>query len=322
MKSQCLCLPLWLAAAAGYAHAQTAQWPAKAVRVIVPFETGSTTDTLARVVGGKLGDVWKQQFVIDNRGGAGGNIGTEMVAKAAADGYTLLMAAGSHAINPSLYRSLHYDVLKDFAPVTLVATAPQLLVANPSVQASSVAELIALAKSKPGQLNYASGGSGSPSHLTMELFRSMAGINLVHVPYKGGAPVLTALLSDQVQLYAGNVRAMMPQVKAGRLTALAVTSAKRTPAAPDVRTVAESGLPGFSVVAWWGLLAPANTPRTVIDKLQREVAGLLRTPELRERLALDAIDTVGGSPAEFDAFIRKELATWAKVVKESGARVE
>jgi tripartite-type tricarboxylate transporter receptor subunit TctC len=269
-----------------------------------------------------LSGLWQQQIVIDNRGGAGGNIGTEMVAKAAADGYTLLMAAGSHAINPSLYRSLHYDVIKDFAPVTLVATAPQLLVANPSVQASTVGELIALARSKPGQLNYASGGSGSPSHLTMELFKSMAGINLVHVPYKGGGPVLTALLSDQVQLYAGNVRAMMPQVKAGRLTALAMTGARRSPAAPDVRTVAESGLPGFSVVAWWGLLAPARTPAAIINKLQGEVARQLQAPEMRERLAQDAIEIVGGTPAEFDAFIRKELATWAKVVKESGARVE
>jgi tripartite-type tricarboxylate transporter receptor subunit TctC len=304
------------------ASAQAPAYPSKAIRMIVPFETGSTTDTLARLVGSRLTEIWRQQVVVDNRGGAGGNIGSDMVAKAAADGYTLLMAAGSHAINPSLYRKLSYDVLKDFASVTLVGAAPQLLVVTFSLQAASIRELIALAKAKPGQINYASGGAGSPSHLTVELFKSMAGINMVHVPYKGGGPVLSALLSGEAQLYAGNIRAMMAQVRAGKLKALAVTSAMRSPAASEVPTIAESGLPGFSVTAWWGLLAPANTPRAIVNKLQREVASLLKGPELRDRLARDAIDTIGSSSEEFDTFIRHELARWAKVVKESGARVD
>ncbi len=322
MKFRTAWLSAALTAAANTACAQVTVWPAKPIRVIVPFETGSTTDTLARIIAGGLTELWRQQIVVDNRGGAGGNIATEMVAKAAADGYTLLMAAASHAINPSLYHNPGYDVTRDFAPVTLVGSAPQLLVANPALQAASIGELIALARSRPGRINFASAGSGSPSHLTMERFKSMAGIDLVHIPYKGGRPVLTALLSDEVQLYAGNIRAMMPQVKAGKLRALAVTGAARSPAAPEVPTVAESGLPGFSVLAWWGLLAPARTPAYIVDKLQREVARQLQAPALRERLALDAIEAIGSTPQAFDAFIRKELATWAKVVKDSGARAE
>ena len=316
------CAAYAVAAQPAYVAQRAGAYPAKSVRMIVPFETGSTTDTLARIVGRRLTDIWAQPVVVDNRVGAGGNVDTDIVAKAAPDGYTLLMAAGSHAINPSLYRKLPYDMLTDFSPITLVATAPQILIMNPSVQASTVKEFIALAKSRPGELNYASGGSGSPSHLTVELFKSMAGIDIVHVPYKGGGPVLTALLSGDVQLYAGNIRAMMSLARAGRLKALAVTSAKRSSAASEVPTVAESGLPGFNVTAWWGLLAPARTAKPIVDKLQREVAGMLNANELRERLAADAIDTVGSNPDQFDTFIRKELVTWAKVVKASGARVD
>lgn len=297
-------------------------YPTKAIRMVVPFGTGSTTDTLARILGQKLTESWGRQVVIDNRAGAGGNIGTEIVAKAAADGYTLLMAAGSHAINPSLYGKLPYDAVRDFAPVTQVGQAPQLLGANAALAANSVRELITLAAAKPGQIRYGSGGSGSPSHLAIELFKSMAGINLVHVPYKGGDPVLNALLSGEVQLYSGNIRSMMPHVKTGRLKALAVTSASRSAAVPEIPTVAESGLPGYSVTAWWGVLAPTKTPKAIVARLHRELAGQLQVAELRDRLAAVGIDTVGSRPEEFAAFIRQEIAIWAKVVKQSGARVD
>jgi tripartite-type tricarboxylate transporter receptor subunit TctC len=297
-------------------------YPAKAIRLIVPFGTGSTTDTLARLVGQKLAEAWGQPVVVDNRAGAGGNIGTDMVAKAAGDGYTLLMAAGSHSINPALYRNLPYDAVKDFAPVTLIGFAPQLLVATASLPANSVRELIALAGGKPGQLRYASGGNGSPSHLAMELFKSMARIDIVHVPYKGGDPVLIALLSGEMHLYFGNIRAMMPQVKAGKLKALAVTSPKRSPAAPDVPTIAESGVPGYSMLAWWGLLAPATTPRAVVTRLYHEVGGMLQEPAIRERLAAVGIDAAGSSPEEFGSFIRAEIATWTKVVNTAGVRID
>ena len=298
------------------------QYPAKAIRMIVPFGTGSTTDTLARIVGQKFTETWGQPVVIDNRGGAGGNIGTEMVARAAGDGYTLLMAAGSHAINPSLYSKLPYDAVRDFAPVTLIGSAPQLLIASMGLSANSVRELIALAAARPGQLRYASGGNGSPSHLAMELFKSMARVNMVHVPYKGGDPVLVALLSGEMHLYFGNIRAMMPQVRAGKLKALAVTSPKRSPAVLDIPTIAESGLPGYSMMAWWGLLAPAATAKAIVSQLQAEVARMLKEPALRERLAAVGIDAVGSSPEEFGAYVRQEIRTWSKVVKEAGVRID
>jgi len=297
-------------------------YPSKAIRLVVPFATGSTTDTLARILGPKLTETWGQQVVIDNRGGAGGNIGTDVVAKAPADGYTLLMAAGSHTINPALYSKLPYDAVKDFAPVTLVGAAPQLLVAGAGVPASSVRELIALAKGKPGQLRYGSGGNGSPSHLAMELFKSMAAVDIVHVPYKGGDPVLVALLSGEIHLYFGNIRAMMPQVKAGKLKALAVSGAQRSPAAPGVATIAESGLPGYAMMAWWGLLAPAATPRPVVAKLHDEVVRQLSEPALRERLAAVGIETAGNTPEEFARFLREEIATWSKVVRTAGIHAD
>jgi tripartite-type tricarboxylate transporter receptor subunit TctC len=297
-------------------------YPVKAIRMIVPFGTGSTTDTLGRLVAQKFTETWGQPVVIDNRGGAGGNIGTEMVAKAAGDGYTLLMAAGSHAINPSLYGKLSYDAVRDFAPVTLVGSSPQLLIASTGLPANSVRELIALAAAKPGQLRYASGGNGSPSHLAMELFKSMAKVDMVHVPYKGGDPVLIALLSGEMQLYFGNIRAMMPHVKAGKLKALGVTSPNRSPAVPEIPTIAESGLPGYAMMAWWGLLAPAGTPKSIVTQLQAEVARMLKVPALRDRLAAVGIDAVGSSPEAFSAYIRQEIKTWAKVVKEAGVRID
>jgi tripartite-type tricarboxylate transporter receptor subunit TctC len=245
-----------------------------------------------------------------------------MVAKAPGDGYTLLMAAGSHTINPALYRKLPYDAVKDFAPVTLVGTAPQLLTATAGLPANSVRDLIALGAGRPGQLRYASGGNGSPSHLAMELFKSMARIDMVHVPYKGGDGVLVALLSGEMHLYFGNIRAMMPQVKTGKLKALALTSPKRSPAAPDIPTIAESGLPGYSMMAWWGLLAPAATPSAIVTRVYGDVARMLQEQALRERLAAVGIDTAGSSPDEFRAFIRAEIATWTQVVNTAGVRID
>src|SRR5688572_7995852 len=297
-------------------------YPARPVRLVVPFAPGSTTDSLARLIANRITEPLGQQVVVDNRPGAGGNIGTEIVARAAADGHTLLMAAGSHAINPSLYRKLPFDAVKDFAPITLVGEAPLIVVANPQLLATSMAEFIALAKSKPGQLSYASGGSGSPSHLAMELLKSMAAIELTHVPYKGGAPVLTALLSGEVQVTAGGMLAMLPQIRAKKLKALAVTGAKRSAVAPEIPTVAESGVPRYQVTGWWGLLAPAGTPSSVVTRLEREVARQLQSRELRERLSSEGIEAIGSSPQHFAAYLNEDIAKWAKVVRLSGARAE
>ena len=332
MKTRAWATKGWVAAGAGLvllwpaagmtSEPATQGYPTKAIRMIVPFGTGSTTDTLGRIVAQKFTEAWGQPVVIDNRGGAGGNIGTEMVAKAAGDGYTLLMAAGSHAINPGLYGKLSYDAVRDFAPVTLVGSSPQLLIASTGLPANSVRDLIALAGAKPGQLRYASGGNGSPSHLAMELFKSMARIDMVHVPYKGGDPVLVALLSGEMQLYFGNIRAMMPHVRAGKLKALGVTSPKRSPAVPEIPTIAESGLPGYSMMAWWGLLAPAATPKAIVMQLQREVARMLTEPVLRDRLAAVGIDAAGSTPEAFGTYIRQEIKTWSKVIKEAGVRID
>jgi tripartite-type tricarboxylate transporter receptor subunit TctC len=297
-------------------------YPTRPIRMVIPFPPGGGADIAGRIVGQKLTERLGVQVVIDNRPGASTLIATEITAKAPGDGYTLLMAAGSHAINPALYGKLPYDAVRDFAPVTLVGSAPQLLIAPAALPANSVRELIALAAGKPGELRYASGGNGSPSHLAMELFKSMAKVDMVHVPYKGGDPVLVALLSGEVHLYFGNIRATMPHVRSGKLKALAVSSPKRSPAAQEVPTIAETGLPGYSMMAWWGLLAPAATPRTIVERLHHEVARQLGEPALRDRLAAVGIDTVGSSPDAFGAYIRQEIATWTKVVKTAGIRID
>lgn len=309
-----------LALSAGNAPAQS--YPVRPVRLLVPFAPGSTADSLARMVAHKLAESLGQQVVVDNRPGAGGSIGAEIAARASADGHTLLMVAASHAINPSLYRKLPFDALKDFVPITLVAEAPLMIVAHARVTANSMAELVALAKSKPGQLSYASGGSGSTSHLAIELLNSMAGIQMTHVPYKGGTPVVAALLSGEVHLTAGGMLVVLGQVKANKLKALAVTGAKRSAVAPAIPTVAESGVPGYHVTGWWGLLAPAGTPRPVVSRLHLEVSRHLQSRELRERLATEGIEVVGNSPEQFSAGLKDEVTKWAKVVKLSGARAE
>ena len=312
---------LLVAGAAATVQAQT--YPSKPIRMIVPFPPGGTTDILARAIGAELTKAWGQPVVIENRPGAGGNIGSEAVARSPGDGYTLLMGTvGTHGINPSLYKKMPYDAVKDFAPVTLVALVPNILVVHPSVPAKSVAELIALAKKQPGKLTYASSGNGTSIHLSGALFESLAGVQMVHVPYKGSAPAVTDLLGGQVNMMFDNMPSALPHVKAGKLRALGVTSAKRSPAVPDVPTIAEAGVKGYEASSWFGVLAPATTPKDIVAKLNAEIAKSLGTPEMKEKLSSQGAEPVGNTPEQFGAFIRAEIDKWAKVVKASGATVD
>jgi tripartite-type tricarboxylate transporter receptor subunit TctC len=272
------------------------------------------------MVAQKLSDLWRQQVVVDARAGAAGIVASAIVAKAPPDGYTLIMVAGNHAINPSLYSKLPYQTDKDFAPVTQIGAAPLLVASHPSLPVNSMRELIAHARANPGRVNYASAGVGTPSHLAMELLNSMAKIRLVHVPYAGGGPVLNAVVSGEVQMLASGVLILMPLAKSGKLKALAVTGPQRSRVAPDVPTVAESGVPGFSVRGWWGILAPAGTPKSIVLRVQREIADAIATPEVQSRLANDGIEPVANTPEEFSAYIRDEMARWARVVKDAGIR--
>jgi tripartite-type tricarboxylate transporter receptor subunit TctC len=305
-----------------YAAAQGA-YPTKPVRLVVPFPAAGTTDILARAVAQKLSEAWGQQVIVDNRPGAGGNIGSELVAKAAPDGYTLLMGTvGTHAINPSLYSKMPYDHVKDFTPVILVAGVPNVLVVNPSLPVHSVQELIAYGKANPGKLNFASSGNGTSIHLSGELFKTLTGIQMTHVPYKGSAPALTDLVGGQVQLMFDNLPSSLAFIKGGQLRALAVTSATRSATLPELPTLAESGLPGFEASSWFGVLAPAGTPKDIVDKLNGAVASWLATPEAREKLVAQGAIAAGGPPEAFARHIADETAKWAKVVKASGAHVD
>ncbi len=298
-------------------------YPGKPIRLIVPFPPGGGVDGAARVVSQRLADALGQQVVIDNRGGSGGIIAAEIAAKSVPDGYTLFFGgSASHGITPHLYRKLPYDAVRDFTPIIAIGATPYILVVHPSVAATTVRELVALARARPGQLNYASAGSGSTLHLTGEMFKRMAGIDIVHVPYKGAAPALTDLLSGQVQMTFNPAVVILPHVKTGRLRALAVTSARRATLAPELPTVAEGGVAGFEATGWYGLLGPRGLPPHVVAKLNREVTSILADKGFAERFALLGIEPLGGTPAEFAAYIRAELAKWGKVVRESGARVE
>jgi tripartite-type tricarboxylate transporter receptor subunit TctC len=303
------------------ASAQT--YPAKPIKMIVPFPPGGTTDILARAISAELNKAWGQPVVVENRPGAGGNIGSDVVAKSPADGYTLLMGTvGTHGINPGLYPKMPYDAVKDFAPVTLVASVPNFLVVHPSVPAKTVKEIIDLAKAQPGKLTFASSGNGTSIHLAGELFKTMTGVNMVHVPYKGSAPAVTDLLGGQVQMMFDNMPSALPHVKAGKLRGIAVTSAKRSPAVPDMPTIAETGLAGYEASSWFGVLAPAATPKDIVAKLNDTIVKALATPDMKEKLSSQGAEPIGNTPAEFAAHIQAEIAKWAKVVKASGAKVD
>ncbi len=298
-------------------------YPTKPIRLLVGFPPGGSTDILSRQVGLRLAAALGQQVVIDNRAGAAGNLASELVAKGTPDGYTLLMATvSSHGINPGLYKQVPYDAVKDYAPVTLVASYPLILAVNPAVPVKNVKDLIALAKAKPGTVRFGSSGNGSPGHLSGEIFKGMAAVDLVHVPYKGGAPSTIAVLSGEVQVTFATLPGAMPHIKSGKLNGPAVTTAKRSPALPDVPTIAESGLPGFDVSSWAGLMAPAGTPKGVVQKLNAAIVKVLADPDMRERLAGEGAEPVGNSPEQFAAFVKIELTKWARAIKQAGAQID
>ena len=298
-------------------------WPTKPVRMVIPFPPGGTTDILGRVAAQKLTEALGQQVVPDNRPGAAGNIGTELVAKAPPDGYMLLTAPGSTlTIHPSLYPKLPFDPVKDFAPVTILAAVPNALVVHPSLPVRSVKDLIALARSRPDQLNYASTGAGQSTHLSMELFKTMAAVKLVHIAYKGSAPAITDLLGGHVPVMFDNMPSALPHVQAGKLRAIAVSTLKRSPVAPEIPTVAESGLPGFEVSVWFAVLAPAGTPREITDRLNRTLVKALQAQDTRERLATQGAEPIGNTPEQFTAQIKADLVKWAKVVKAANIKLD
>ena len=302
------------------AHAQA--WPARPVRLIVPYPPGGPTDVLTRIVAVKLSEAMGQPVAIDNKAGASGMIGSAEVAKAAPDGYTLLGNASIHVINPSLYPKAVFDAIADFTPVTQLANVPLLLVVNNALPVKTVNELVAYAKANPGKLNFASSGNAAAPHLAGESFKLATGIQMQHVPYKGSAPALTDLIGGQVQLMFDSMPSAMPHVKAGKLRPIAVTTAKRSAAMPDLPAIAEAGVPGYDISTWYGLWAPKNTPREIVERLAAETAKILKLPEVRDRYAALGADPVGSTPTEFAAYCNSELAKWAKVVKESGAKAD
>lgn len=298
-------------------------YPVKPIRMVVPQPAGGTSDILARIAGQKITEATGQQVVAENRAGAGGNIGTELVARAAPDGYTLLTVAGSTlTVNPSMYRKLPFDTLKDLAPITIIAEVPNILIVHPSLPVKSVRELIAFARARPGELNYASTGAGQSTHLAMELFNTMAGVRIVHVPYKGGGQALPDLLGGHVSLMFGSVTSSLPHVKAGKLRALGVSTLKRLPTMPQLPTVSESGLPGFEVTVWYGMLAPAGTPRSIIMRVNSIVVAALKNPDMQLRLSAQGAQAIGNTPEQFETQVRSDLVKWARVIKASGATLD
>jgi tripartite-type tricarboxylate transporter receptor subunit TctC len=298
-------------------------YPSRPIRIIAQFQPGTSTDILARVVAQKLTESFGQQVVVDNRPGAGSIVGTEIGARAAPDGYTLTMGVSSaFGINPTLYSKLPYDAIRDFAPITNIALTPQTLVTSPANPVKNVKDLVAAAKAKPGAINFASLGSGSTSHLTMEMFRSTAGIQLNHIPYKGSPAAHADVMTGQVQIMFDAIPAVLPHIKSGKLRGLGIGSKTRSPLAPEVPTIAESGYPGFEAVGWIGIVAPAKTPAPILDKLNTEIVRVLSQPDVKERLNTLAFQPLPGTRAEFGEFIKAEIAKWGKVVRESGAKAE
>lgn len=297
-------------------------YPSKPIRLVVPYPPGGGTDIIGRVVAQKLSAAFRQQVVVDNRGGAGGMIGTEIVARSTGDGYALLMAPTSHVINPSIYSKLPYDTARDFVPITLAASATIVFATHPSVAAKSLQELIALAKAKPGSLNFGSAGNGTVFHLAGELFKRQAGIDMVHVPFKGGGPVVASLASGQISSAFETLLALSPHIKSGRVRALAVTSAQRSSALPDIPTTVEQGFPGLVAENWYGFYAPAGTPKAVIATLNTEIVKALRLPDVKARFQVLGTEVIGTSSAQLDEHVSKELAKWSGIAREAGARVE
>jgi len=310
-----------LLACLGTGTAAAQSYPVKPVRIIVPFAPGGPNDILARIVGQKLTEAWGHQMIVENRPGGGTVIGTEIVAKSPPDGYTLLMVSTSHTTNPTLLPRLPFDTLRDLAPVMLVATSSNVVVSHPSLPAKSVKELIAVARARPDNVAYGSGGNGTSTHLAGAMLALLGGVKMIHVPYKGGGPATIALLGGEITWMVGTIIPPMPYIKSGRLRALAVTGAQRTPVLPDVPTVAES-LPGFEAAAWFGVATSGGTPKEVISKLNQEIARGLNTGDTRARLAAEATEIVGGSPEEFGRFFRAEIDKWAKVIRSAGIRLE
>ena len=311
------------AACGAPALAQAPAYPNRPIKIICAFPVGGIADTFSRLIGQKLGDAWGQPVVIENRTGAGGNIGADAVAKSPNDGYTILMSnIGTHAVNVHLLKALPFDPVKDFVPIAHVLDAEGLLVVHPSVQASSVKELVALAKSRPGRLNYSSAGSGTNLHIAAELFKNLAGVSLTHVPYKGGGPALAALLGNEAQLSFLGIMVVQAHQDAGRMRAIAVTSPKRSAVMPDVPTIVEGGVPGYAFSAWYGVLIPAAAPNAIVATWNSAIVKALRSPDMADRIAREGADVIASSPVEFGAYLKTELAKWAKVVKDNGLKVE
>jgi tripartite-type tricarboxylate transporter receptor subunit TctC len=319
MKAIFLSLLLGLASFTASAQA----YPSKPIRFVVPYPAGGPLDTVARLTAHKVSEAMKQPVIVDNKPGAGGNIGADLVAKSPADGYTLLMGAvATHAINPALYAKMPYDAARDFVPVTQLASTPNVLIVHPGVAASNVREFIAYAKANPGKLNFGSGSNGSAGHLAGELFKTMANVEMTHVPYKGAAPAMQDLAGGQIQVMFDNLASALGPMRAGKVKGLAVTTAKRSSLAPELPTVAESGLPGFDINTWFGVFVSAGTPREVVDRLHGEFVRALAAPDVREKMLNLGAEPVGNRPEEFAAYIRREADKYARVVKASGARVD
>ena len=315
--------PLVAAIAAVVFSTTATAFPTKPIRIVVAYTPAGTTDILARVVGQRMSEAWGQPVIVDNRPGANGNIGTEVAARAVPDGHSLVMAtAGTHGINVSLYRKLAWHPVRDFAPVSLVAMVPNIMVVNNALPVKSVKEFIAYARANPAKLSYGSPGNGSTAHLSMELFKSMTGSNLVHVPYKGSAGVLNDVMGGQIAVTIDNMPPYVPQVRAGKIRALAVSTAKRSTAMPDLPTIAEAGVTGYDAGAWFGLLAPAGTPKAVVDTLSTETARILKLPEVSKRISELGAEPVGGTPEQFAAFIKSEIDKWAKVIKDANVELQ
>jgi tripartite-type tricarboxylate transporter receptor subunit TctC len=311
-----------LALASGVIVPAHAQYPNKTIRFILPFPPGGGTDTLARILSGKLAEGLGQQVVLDNRPGAGANIGAEIAAKSPPDGYTLLMGNVAHAINVSLYSKLNYNFVRDFAPVSLLASTPNIVVVHPSIPAKSIKELVALAKARPNALDFASSGSGSSAHLAGVLFQQLSNVQMNHIPFKGGGPAVIALVGGEVAVGFATTPSVIGHIKAGKLRGLAVTGGKRSPSTPDLPTVNEAGVKGYEVTGWYGMLVPAGTPKDTITRLHAESIKVIKLPDVKERIETVGFETIGTTPEEFGGFVRNEVDKWTKVVKASGARAD